>query len=407
MPPNPGGKGNLAIPPRSPIPKAITKALAGARNQTASSLLLALLSLVASPAIARAATALSFELSQAPAAVAQAPGSQAWQASPGPDAPATFQTAAPQPSQTNAQTNAQQNSQRNAQASTDPIPEIWWRWGSDSPIAVAIGNAEGTRRPDGSKNEAYYWHRDPGNGADNFGTFSYQHFSDTLTQAVRNSPNAAQKRQIAADQGLPERADEAQMQRLRLFYQQLQHQAQAKGLRLTPLEIFNGLDLINQSEAAGLSVGGYVDRLAAMKHLEDNPEEQIQEARSWSYWHPEEKRWDAPGLGSGYGDVRRDQTRRFEAIKQALMEYRPEGSEGSLISLIGAIASPPSENPAHPHPTHPNPASKTLNLKPPASARPPTASPQLPQALAPANQADAIAFSVNQTATTLVTQAQF
>ncbi len=217
---------------------------------------------------------------------------------------------------------------QNIKASTnhpDPIPAQWWEQGSDSPIAVAIGNAEGTRQPDGAKNSAYYWHQDPGNGADNFGTFSYQHFPLERTSAVRAEASVAAKRDIAAAQSLPDIADQEQMHRLRGFYQQLQHQAQENSIVLTPLEILNGLDLINQSEAAGLAQGGYIDRLVKMRSLEEDLEEQIKEARSWSYWHPERRAWDAPGLGNGYKNVRRDQDRRFEAIKRAMEEYIPNG----------------------------------------------------------------------------------
>lgn len=209
--------------------------------------------------------------------------------------------------------------------SSDPIPAPWWEQGSDSPIAVAIGNAEGTRQPDGAKNAAYYWHQDPGNGADNFGTFSYQHFSAERTRDVRAQVSVSGKREVAAAQSLPDLADQEQMQRLRGFYQQLQRQAREQGIVLTPLEILNGLDLINQSEAAGLSNGGYIDRLVAMRKLEEDMEEQIKEARSWAYWHPERKAWDAPGLGNGYQNVRRDQDRRFEAVKRAMEEYVPNG----------------------------------------------------------------------------------
>jgi len=219
---------------------------------------------------------------------------------------------------------------------TDPIPARWWNQGSNSPIAVAIGNAEGTRQPDGAKTAAYYWHQDPGNGADNFGTFSYQHFPAVRTQAVRSEASAIAKREVAAAQRLPELADQAQMQRLFGFYQQLQRQAQTNGLVLTPLEILNGLDLINQSEAAGLSPGGYIDHLVQMRNLEEDSEEQIKEARSWSYWHPERKAWDAPGLGNGYSYIRRDQERRFEAVKRAAEAYIPDGKASVAQIPAGA-----------------------------------------------------------------------
>jgi hypothetical protein len=238
--------------------------------------------------------------------------------------PAPYQPAPSQPSHSSAHSSAHSLGANSPAA--DPIPAQWWEQGSDSPIAVAIGNAEGTRQPNGGKNAAYYWHQDPGNGADNFGTFSYQHFSPDRTQAVQAEASGAGKREVAAAQSLPEIADQEQMQRLQNFYQQLQQQAADSGITLTPLEILNGLDLINQSEAAGLSKGGYIDRLVKMRALEDDPDEQIKEARSWAYWHPERKTWDAPGLGNGYANVRRDQDRRFEAVKQAMAAYIPNGA---------------------------------------------------------------------------------
>jgi len=44
----------------------------------------------------------------------------------------------------------------------------------DSALSVAIGNAEGTRTVSGGRTAAYSGHEDPGNGAWNAGTFSYQ-----------------------------------------------------------------------------------------------------------------------------------------------------------------------------------------------------------------------------------------
>jgi len=269
------------------------------------------------PVQAEGRTALSFELNESERFEQSEHSAtttvKSYAASPG--SLTQFQATAPKPEHLAAE----------AVNQTDPIPARWWNQGSNSPIAVAIGNAEGTRQPDGAKTAAYYWHQDPGNGADNFGTFSYQHFPAVRTQAVRAEANAIAKREVAAAQQLPELADQAQMQRLFGFYQQLQRQAQTSGLVLTPLEILNGLDLINQSEAAGLSPGGYVDHLAQMRNLEEDSEEQIKEARSWSYWHPERKAWDAPGLGNGYSYIRRDQERRFEAVKRAAEAYIPDG----------------------------------------------------------------------------------
>lgn len=208
--------------------------------------------------------------------------------------------------------------------SSDRIPDPWWQQGSDSPLAVAIGAAEGTRTPSGDRTPAYYWHRDPGNGANNFGTFSYQHLSPRDTKGVDQQPTTAQKRQVAATQGLPEVADERQLRKLENIHEELQAQATARGLALTQLEVVNGLDLANQSEAAALAKEGYIDRLAQMKQVTSNPDEQITEARTWSYWHPDRQRWDAPGLGNTYASIRQDQVRRTEAVKSALATVAPQ-----------------------------------------------------------------------------------
>jgi hypothetical protein len=209
---------------------------------------------------------------------------------------------------------------------TKPLPEDWWNKGSDSPVAIAIGSAEGTRQPDGDKNPAYYWHRDPGNGADNFGTFSYQHLPPSKTKAVAQQPSAAAKRQVAAKQGLAEISDQAQLKKLERMEDQLRQQARARGIQLSTLELVNGLDLANQSEAAALERLGYVDRLAQSKTQVTDPDEQIHTARTNSYWDPDRHAWNAPGLG-GPEEIRRDQVRRSSEVKAALMAQKIIGYE--------------------------------------------------------------------------------
>lgn len=199
-----------------------------------------------------------------------------------------------------------------------PLPEQWWQQGAQSPIAIAIGNAEGTRTVDGGKSQAYYWHQDPGNGADNFGTFSYQHLSDQEKTPVDRQVSSDQKRHQSAREGLPETADRRQMAKLQRMYQQLLTQAHLRGLALSELEILNGLDLANQSEEAALDTWGYIDRLIQAKGRTADPEKQIEQARTWSYWHPRLNRWDAAGLGNRYDSILHDQQRRSTAVKEAL-----------------------------------------------------------------------------------------
>ena len=216
------------------------------------------------------------------------------------------------------------------------IPMEWWQQGSNSPLAIVIGNAEGTRGLDGSMNPAYYWHQDPGNGANNFGSFSFQHLSHQETSGVLSKANSDDKRWAAAQKALPEVADQRQLVKLRRFHDLLQAQAKNYGIQLTNLELINGLDLTTQSELAGLDGWGYVDRLAQMKKTISDPDEQIIRARTWSYWDPVENRWAAPGLGNTEYYIRRDQARRFNAVKQALIYQQQQPSLLQDIDLAWA-----------------------------------------------------------------------
>ncbi|MBO9997429.1 MAG: hypothetical protein J7641_00230 [Cyanobacteria bacterium SID2] len=220
------------------------------------------------------------------------------------------------------------------EVSVAEIPESWWEMGANSPLAIALGCAEGTRRSDGGKNLAYYWHTDPGNFADNFGTFSWQHLPKEAISPVVSASSEAEKRQISDELGLPEQADRDGLARLKKFYEELRQQALTKGISLDLRELIEGLDLSNQAPLAGLSSMGYLDRLAEMRQSIDDRDEQILEARVWSYWHPERDTWDAPGLGNTYDRIRHDQQRRMAAIDEALAMQQQQPAR----SLAGKVS---------------------------------------------------------------------
>lgn len=100
--------------------------------------------------------------------------------------------------------------------------------GTSAAAAIVIGNAEGTRRPDGGFTAAYGGHTDPGNAAHNRGSFSYQH--------AASSPADADRRQLQTLQGrLPA------------------YEAAARGAGLDPRNARLAsayLDLYNQSPSA-------------------------------------------------------------------------------------------------------------------------------------------------------------
>ena len=177
---------------------------------------------------------------------------------------------------------------------------------TNSLVARAIGNAEGTRTPDGQKKFAYYGHVDPGNQAWNQGTFSYQHEADS-----------------------PEDADQKQLKRLKQQTEDLHHLALNQGLQLTKEEVLNGIDLANQAPIAALD-RGYIDWLVQAKKMGLKGEEAILWARTRSFLDPDTGRWNAPGLGNAVQTITQDQARRQQAIAEAmavpLQTKKPERS---------------------------------------------------------------------------------
>jgi uncharacterized protein (TIGR02594 family) len=111
--------------------------------------------------------------------------------------------------------------------------------GSNAAAAIVIGNAEGTRRPDGGFTAAFGGHTDPGNAAHNRGSFSYQH--------AASSPADADRRQLQTLQGrLPA------------------YEAAARGAGLDPSNVRLAsayLDLYNQSPSAAQRFLNQLDTL--------------------------------------------------------------------------------------------------------------------------------------------------
>lgn len=169
---------------------------------------------------------------------------------------------------------------------------------SDSLVAIAVGSAEGTRGPDGSKNPAYHGHVDPGNGVWNLGSFSYQHGANS-----------------------PEEADAKQLARLRSQAETILSKAEAKGLNLSLEERLNGIDLANQAPKAALDAQGYIDWLADAHAQGMTGSDAILWARVQSFIDPSTQTWDAPGLGNSETRITQDQERRMLAIAKAIALY--------------------------------------------------------------------------------------
>lgn len=161
-------------------------------------------------------------------------------------------------------------------------------------LACRIGRAEGTRDQNCAPTWAYWGHTDPGNGAANLGSFSYQH----------GAPS-------------PEVADQHQQAKLNRFRAELNTQAIRKfGQPLSLDSTLAGLDLFNQSEAAGRDF---------VKHLTTATPTQAEiiAARTKTYFDPKTGKLDAPGLGNNERMVETDQSRRTKVL---LAPLNPDGS---------------------------------------------------------------------------------
>ncbi|MEO1403413.1 MAG: hypothetical protein AAFV72_19490 [Cyanobacteria bacterium J06635_1] len=166
--------------------------------------------------------------------------------------------------------------------------------GADSLVAIAVGNAEGTRTPTGGYTAAYYGHVDPGNGVWNLGSFSYQHGAAS-----------------------PQAADVKQLRRLQAQATELRRQARVRQIKMSVEAEINGIDLANQAPLAALD-RGYIDWLHQAQQLPLNEADQIIWARTRAFIDPDTGQWNAPGLGNTFESVKRDQTRRYQAITRVL-----------------------------------------------------------------------------------------
>ena len=202
---------------------------------------------------------------------------------------------------------------------TKPL-SVLFKGGSDSVVAQTTGHAEGTRTVNGGKTRAYYGHVDPGNGAWNLGTFSYQHGAAS-----------------------PEAADEAQLKILKKQADAIVKKAAAKGMKLTTLQALGGIDLYTQAPKAVVGKDGYLDNLKvqidkAKKNPKIGSNDIVVEARVESYIDPNTKTWDAPGLGNNEARIRFDQARRIQAIESALAASGHSKDEKVSPSSLRVVA---------------------------------------------------------------------
>ena len=164
------------------------------------------------------------------------------------------------------------------------------------PIMVAIGINEGTRTPDGGYTQAYFGHRDPGNGKLNVGTVSGQ------------------------QGGSPQSSDRRWMGMLTNTAVKVTPLLQRMGIPQNSVGfnrlLFNALDLAVQAPAA---LPDFLKRLPRIIQAGVTIEA-IAKARADSFFNPATGRLEAGGFGNNYARLLADQRSRAGTF-----DYRRRG----------------------------------------------------------------------------------
>lgn len=164
------------------------------------------------------------------------------------------------------------------------------------PIMVAIGINEGTRTPDGGYTQAYFGHRDPGNGKLNVGTVSGQQGGSPQTSDRRwmgiLTGTAVKVTPLLQRMGIPQNS---------VGFNRL---------------LFNALDLAVQAPAA---LPDFLKRLPRIIQAGVTIEA-IAKARADSFFNPATGRLEASGFGNNYARLLADQRSRAGTF-----DYRRRG----------------------------------------------------------------------------------
>lgn len=197
--------------------------------------------------------------------------------------------------------------------------------GTNAPAAIVIGNAEGTRTPEGGTTAAFGGHVDPGNAASNLGSFSYQHGASSAAEA-----------------------DRLQLQRLEGQRPAYEAAARAAGLDPNDAHLATAyFDLYNQSPTAAAR---FLDQMPRLAGEALTPERMVQ-ARVDAFVNPETgQRFTNPNgnlAGGGFATIARNRLGRepseaeVQATIRADQQRRTDAMERALDAQGLLAAAPP------------------------------------------------------------------
>ncbi len=225
---------------------------------------------------------------------------------PRPQTPTPSTPTTPKPTTTAPTTTSGTSSINNGYKNVDLKDFLSTEKGTQSLAAIVIGNAEGTRTPNGGKTKAFGGHQDPGNAKHNLGSFSYQ------DGKVANATAA----------------DQAQLRAMQNKMGDYTKAAKAAGLDPNNALLASAFfDSYNQSKTAA-------DRfLKQLPYLKENgvTPKTVTEARVRS--------WVDPNTGARYKTAKGNPVGgglENIARKQAAKEGRPFRGESDVIATIRA-----------------------------------------------------------------------
>jgi hypothetical protein len=171
---------------------------------------------------------------------------------------------------------------------------------SDSVGTVALGAAEGTRTRHGHKTPLWKQHIDPGNGAINKGTFSWQLGAKSAEEADHKGLSRIQT------EAIPQLIQAAVQERV--------------GFDMETL--VQGADLWNQSPDAGASFVQNLKQCLRQNHASNT--ELLLCARSQSFYNPTTGELEASGFDGDPDWLEADQARRIAAIQEVLQTHQEQ-----------------------------------------------------------------------------------
>ncbi|NJO41562.1 MAG: hypothetical protein HC769_19150 [Cyanobacteria bacterium CRU_2_1] len=171
----------------------------------------------------------------------------------------------------------------------------------DSRGTIAIGVAEGTRTPNGDRTFPWEQHSDPGNGAVNRGTFSWQFEASS-----------------------PEEADQKALNWIRHeIIPYLLQEAHREGITLDAETVVQGIDLWTQAPKAGAD---FIKNLKRCQRQSQSGVDGVLCARVESFVDPATGALQAAGFKNELGWLMDNQIQRINAIQHTLqLSEQPSG----------------------------------------------------------------------------------